>query len=470
MCKPTAMSDQTISPDHTTGQGDEHSAESRMIAFVEQLIGGKAVKVRRQARWRPAWFVDIDRDGALVRLHVRGDRGSDVLPFPSLQREADILQVLEAGGIPVPHVFGMCPDPEAIVMDAVVGKRDITGLAAGQQRIIADQYIAMLAKMHQLDTAPFGAIGLNIPTTPAAIALGMLDAYVPLYERTKVNPEPMIEFAIAWARRNVPLQRTRATFVHWDAGQFLQDGENVTALHDFETCLVGDPLMDLAALRLRDPAEPIGAPLAHLFRRYEEESGEQIDVAALGFHTMIFGLVGAMALAGPMVKPQVGSPHFEYLWWDLMQRRAAIWALAECLGVTIERPVAPEPKPTTAAPMLHMLRDLLGQLQPPSSLDRYPHYALGMMANCLLHHDEVGAQLDRDTTDEFGAILGRRYETRLEADRDLEQFVRIAGPESDRVLVQCFARQIERQVLALAPIAGYVAGYALAPIPDRTTL
>lgn len=470
MCEPTAMTEQTISPDQTNGQSDEQRSESRMIAFVEQLIGGKAVKVRRQARWRPAWFVDIDRDGTLVRLHVRGDRGSDVLPFPSLQREADILTVLEAGGIPVPHVFGMCPDPEAIVMDAVVGKRDITGLTQVQQRIIADQYIAMLAKMHKLDTAPFGEIGLDIPKTPSEIALGMLNAYIPLYERTKVNPEPMIEFAIAWARRNVPLHRTRATFVHWDAGQFLQDGEQVTALHDFETCLVGDALMDLAALRLRDPAEPIGASLAHLFRRYEEESGEQIDVAALGFHTMIFGLVGAMALAGPMVKPQAGSPHFEYLWWDLMQRRAAIWALAECLGVTIERPVAPEPISTTAAPMLIMLQDLLAQLQPPSSLDRYPHYALGMMAQCLIHHDGVGAQLDRETTDDFGAILGRHYETRLEADRDLEHFVRTAGPESDRLLVQCFARQIERQVLAFAPIAGYVVGYALAPIPGRTTL
>jgi aminoglycoside phosphotransferase (APT) family kinase protein len=436
-----------------------------MIAFVEQLIGGEAVKVRRQARWRPAWFVDIDRDGTLVRLHVRGDRGSDVLPFPSLQREADILKVLEDGGIAVPHVFGMCADPPAIVMDAVVGKRDITGLPASQQQVIADQYIAMLAKMHQLDTAPFGEIGLTIPQTATEIALGMLDAYVPLYERTKVNPEPMIEFAIAWARRNVPMHRTRASFVHWDAGQFLQDGEKVTALHDFETCLVGDPLMDLAALRLRDPAEPLGADLAHIFRRYEEESGEPIDRAALGFHTMIFGLVGAMALAGPMVNPQPGSPHFEYLWWDLMQRRAAIWALAECLGVTIDPPLAPEPAPTTAAPMLHMLADLLAQLQPASGVDRYPRHALGMMAKCLIHNDGVGAQLDRQTTDEFGAILGRYYDTRLAADHDLEQFVRTAGPEWDVALVQCFARQIERQVLALAPIADYVAGYALAPIP-----
>ncbi len=95
-------------------------------------------------------------------------------------------------------------------------------------------------------------------------------------------------------------------------------------MYDFETCRVGDPLMDLAALRLRHPAEPLGAELEVLFRHYAEVTGEPIDVAALRFHTVVFALVGVMALAGPMVEPQAGSPHLEYLWWDLMQRRALV--------------------------------------------------------------------------------------------------------------------------------------------------
>ena len=77
------------------------SEEDKATAFVEKLTGGRVVKMKRLSRWRPAWFVDVERDDQpLLKLHLRGDRRSDVLPFPSLQREADILTVLEAGVLP----------------------------------------------------------------------------------------------------------------------------------------------------------------------------------------------------------------------------------------------------------------------------------------------------------------------------------------------------------------------------------
>ncbi|MGE0796427.1 MAG: phosphotransferase family protein [Acidimicrobiia bacterium] len=442
----------------------EPTEEARATAYLEALTGGRVTKLRRLARWRPAWFADVDRDGELLKLHLRGERRSDVLPFPSLQREADILRVLEAAGIPVPHVHGMCPDPPAIVMDAVPGGRDVTRYDATRQQALAEEYVAWLAEIHRLDLAPFVAIGLDEPTTPEAIGLGMLDAYMPLYERTKAAPEPLIEFAIAWARRNVPRHRTRACFVHWDAGQFMHEGERIHALYDFETCIVGDGLMDLAALRLRDVAEPLGADLTHLFHHYEALTGEPIDVAALRFHTVVFALVGVMALAGPMVEPQEGSPHFEYLWWDLMQRRALLWALAECIGVTIDRPEPPAPAPTAAAPLLRMLEDSLAQLAPATGFERYQQLSVGLLARCLTRLDEVGPELDRQTVEEYSAVLGRPYGDRREAERDLEAFVRSAGPESDAALVQCFARQVERQVFALEPVADRVAGFDLAPV------
>ena len=50
--------------------------------------------------------------------------------------------------------------------------------------------------------------------------------------------------------------------------------------------------MDLAALRLRDVAEPIGADLTHLFHHYEAMSGEPVDLDVVRFHTVVFALVG----------------------------------------------------------------------------------------------------------------------------------------------------------------------------------
>jgi aminoglycoside phosphotransferase (APT) family kinase protein len=444
------------------------SEEDRASEFVSALTGGRVVKIRRQNRWRPAWYVDVEVDGVAepLRLHLRGDRRSDVLPFPSLQREADILRVLEEAGVPVPHVYGMCPDPWAIVMDAVPGTRNQTG-PIDEQQTIAEEYMAILARMHAIDPSAFAAIGLEVPVTAEDIALGMLNAYVPLYERTKAAPEPLIEFAIAWVRRNVPVNRKRACFVHWDAGQFLHENGRITALYDFETCLVGDPLMDLAALRLRNPAEPLGADVSHLFRHYESVTGEPIDVAALRFHTVVFALVGVMALAGPMVAPQAGSPHLEYLWWDLMQRRALIWALGECIGVAIERPAAPQlvsPQPSAIAPMLMMVEDSLAQLPPGAGIARYQQQASVLLARCAVRADAVGPELDSATAAEWSVLLGRPVHDLRAAAADMERFVRNAGPEFDGAIARCFARQVERMVFALEPIADRVTGYDLVPV------
>jgi aminoglycoside phosphotransferase (APT) family kinase protein len=437
--------------------------EGRLRGFLELLTGGQVVSLTRQVRWRPAWFADVRRGDELLHLHVRGDRRSDVLPFPSLQREADILSVLAAGGIPVPHVHGMCPDPPAIVMDAVPGVRDVMRLPAEQARSVAEEYVELLAKMHRLDVGDFAAIGLHVPTTREEIGLGMLDAYRPLYERTKAGPEPLIEFAIDWAERNVPRHRTMPSFVHFDAGQFLHENGRITALYDFETCLVGDPMMDLAALRMRDPAEPVGADLTYLFRHYARVSGNDVDLEAVRFHTVVFALVGVMALAGTMLDPLPGSPHLEYLWWDLMQRRTLVWALAECAGVQVDRPDPPVAATTQLTPMLRMVEDTVAQLTAPDRQTRYQQRSLTLLIQCVLAADSTRQALDAETTAEISAVLGQPLADLRSAEQALEDVIATGAIADEPALIQALARQVERQVFALAPLADRVRGYDLAP-------
>ena len=196
-----------------------------------------------------------------------------------------------------------------------------------------------------------------------------------------------------------------------------------------------------------------------------------------------------MALAGPMVVPQPGSPHLEYLWWDLMQRRALVWALAECIGVTIERPTCPVLVPaddptgrqvgstpsavgrqsaigqqSAIAPMLMMLEDSLAQMAPGTGIARYQHQTTALLAACATQTDAVGPELDRATAAEWGAVLGRPVDDLRAAAADMERFVRTAGPEFDTALAQCFARQVERMVFALEPVADRVRGYDLVPV------
>ncbi|MBA3056285.1 MAG: phosphotransferase family protein, partial [Sphingomonadales bacterium] len=53
-----------------------------VFAWIEDKFGGKVVSSSRQARWRPLYFVDVERDGVTLELVVRGDRVDTPCVFP----------------------------------------------------------------------------------------------------------------------------------------------------------------------------------------------------------------------------------------------------------------------------------------------------------------------------------------------------------------------------------------------------
>ena len=114
--------------------------EEKLRTFVEGLLGGNITAMQRLLRWRPAWNLELQRDGETLQLHIRGERGGDVSPFPDLRREADILTLLGQQGVPVPRIYGFCEDPQAIVMELVPGSRDIsTAISDAERHAVARQ-------------------------------------------------------------------------------------------------------------------------------------------------------------------------------------------------------------------------------------------------------------------------------------------------------------------------------------------
>jgi aminoglycoside phosphotransferase (APT) family kinase protein len=263
--------------------------EGRLRAQIERLMGGRVIALERQPRWRKAWYGVVQREGARIPVYVRGDKQIDAEPYPGLGREAAILGLFHHSGLPVPRVYGMTEDPIGIVMDRVPGTRDVAEAANDDvRRRVAEQYIEVLARIHRLDPAPFVAAGVAHPQGPTETALSYLNANIVLYRRTKRGSQPLVEFALKWANRNVPLHRNIARVLHGDPGQFLFESGRLTCIYDFEATHIGDPLMDLAALRTRHGTEPLGADPSHLIRHYASISGEPIDLAALSFHTAVF--------------------------------------------------------------------------------------------------------------------------------------------------------------------------------------
>jgi len=90
----------------------------------------------------------------------------------------------------------------------------------------------------------------------------------------------------------------------------------MTKLYDFEFSMIGDPMVDIATMGMRDSFEPLGAPLPELIRYYEEATGEPVDHDAVLFHVLQFSLLGTMQFAGTVGTPKPGDPHSVYLMFD----------------------------------------------------------------------------------------------------------------------------------------------------------
>jgi aminoglycoside phosphotransferase (APT) family kinase protein len=417
-------------------------ASPRMIAWVEQTIGGRVVQCERQPRWRPAWYLDVERDGEVLPIYFRGDRGSlDHGVYP-LEHECAVLKVLEAHDIAVPHVYGFCDDPRGIVMQRVPGRANLLTVDDDdERRAILDEYMIWLARIHRIGTAPFEAVGL----APAngSLVMADFDRWEATYRAKKARPEPFIEFAIRWLRRAPPRRVVAPSLVVGDSGQFLFDAGRVSAVIDLELAFLGDPLHDLACMRLRDLAEPLG-PLGPAFARYEAEMSTPIDWAALDFHTIRFAVCTPMSVSHVLAAPPDDVDLVRYLVWYVQFSRVALEIMAAASGITLD------PVPTHAAEPARFIdgfASLGAALRDLAPIEPQQQFRLDVARRTsafLRRVAEIGALLETDDLDDAAELLGRRPATPDACDRALESFVASAGPELDAALIRYFHRRMSR--------------------------
>ena len=432
----------------------------RAFEWVGRAIGGRVVRWERQPRWRPAWFLDVERGGEIVPIYFRGDRGAlDHGVYP-LEHEMKVLQLLERHAIPVPHVYGFCPDPRGIVMQRCAGQ----GTAAlatvedeAERQGVIDHYVEIIARMHRIDVAEAEAIGLERPTSAEQIGLGDLAHWERAYRREKRRPEPMIEFTLGWLRRNVPLHRTRAALIQSDSGQFLFERGRITALHDFELAYLGDPMAEFAGLRNRNLSEPIG-DLRRALRLYEKLTDEPADLRAIDYHTVRFGLSTPLSTAHLVADPPPGLELVQYLAWYLVYGRLCVEVMAHLMGQPLE-PIAERKAVATRHSTAHSaLVAMLAPSQDPDPIRRYERATAERVARYLQRAEILGPELAEEDLDEAGAILGRRPDSWSDADARLEAFVHAAGPEDDGRLVRYFPRHSQRHETLLQGALRELAG------------
>lgn len=442
---------------------DTRAADTeRVRQWLETRFGGSVTELRRQPRWRPVWFASVDRDGTSHQLVVRGDRTDMPLIFP-LRHEMTLQSMLHDRGIPTPAVHGWIDEPMAYVMDRVAGQQDFAGCTETERRSAVDDYLQILARMHALDVEEFAAAGILRAPSPEQSGVFGLSRYEQVFRSTKNGPDPFMEFCLGWLRRNPPQSRGRESVICWDSGQFHQADGHIVAVLDLEIGHIGDPMMDLAAWRMRDTIVGYG-DFPELYARYEELSGTPIDLEALMRHHFMFTLTNQLALGQAVRRPTTDTDLMTNMQWCYETNLFATEALGELLDVelpSVGEPVAISGRASTAVEHLaEVLRSLsVGEGAVADEFLRYRLRALFREARHAARAIEVGDAVSTDDLGDLAGLLGHRPIDWETGEAELEAFV-LADAETgahDEELIRLFHARNLRAHQLLGPAGSAMA-------------
>ncbi len=431
---------------------DSHGAQWRpAFESVEKSVGGRIVSAERQARWRPVFWLDVERpDRTVVPVCFRGARveqGEE----NTIRHEYACFRALEKNGIPVPRIYGYCEEPEGFVMEKSPGRHDLaTAESAAEFESVRDHFIEILARIHALPTDDFEAFGLERKATARALALGDSAAGIARFERHKKRPDPVIEFLIDWCERNAPQGRSECCFVTGDSGQFIFEDGRVTAMLDMELGYLGDPLADLGGLFCRDLTEKMG-DLNVAIERYEVASGKPVDRRVVLYHAIRFALTTPLGTGLAIVEPHVAVEYVQYLTWYLVYSRAPLELIAHREGYSLEEPERPSARESRYSVAHDSLQEKFEAFATEGEFQAYEADSLKRLALYLRQGDRYGEDLLSKDLDDVARLLGRRPENWQKRDQLLSNLVRSNRGERDPELVWYLVRRLLREEAILAP-------------------
>jgi aminoglycoside phosphotransferase (APT) family kinase protein len=443
-----------------TGAGDV----DWITRWLERDLGGRVIRIERQARWRPAWYVDLDHPDGPLSVYVRGDRLDSPSAFP-LAHEMRFQSVLHQNGVRVPRVLGWSEEPRAIAMERVPGRDSFDGTAEDERQSVMHDYVDALAQLHAIDVEAFSAAEIVRAEAPADAGLvGLRHFEVVAYRALKKRPDPFLEFALGWLSRHRPDSRGRESAVVWDSGQFLHQDGRITAMIDLEFGHIGDPMQDLAGLWVRNPFLEFG-DVAALLRRYEERSGTTVDLDAVQYHYILWSLSNQLEFHAVLADPVPGADYMLNLSWCIETNLMALEGIATVLGIDL--PDVPEPQPIESgfAPAHHHLVTALEQADPGAGAERYRHRMSVRLARHLTRVDEIGASVVGADLDDLAALVGQRPTSWADGEQALEDFVLTDGGQHDAELAALFHRRLHRARMLNGPAGSWITRHRHAPQP-----
>jgi aminoglycoside phosphotransferase (APT) family kinase protein len=438
---------------------DDPDLQAKVVRWIEAHLG-PVRSIARQGRWRPAWYAEAEVDGEVKPLYVRGDRGGRWPPLP-LAYEGRVQQVFAEAGVRVPRLYGYVEDAPALVMERVRGRPGLMNAPdePARQRL-REQLVDQMRAIHAIDPALVVAAGSPDPKDPRAVTLAHYRQAEALYLAGERPPSPDIEFVRGWLNRNAPRCEEGPCVIAMDAGQFVFEGDALTAMLDFEFVVVGDRHVDFAALITRDGFEPLG-DLEALYRLYEARGGRPIDRRRVLFQHISFIMYAPLEVAQELARPHEAADHYEYFRWHAHGLMTALQDIAAYTGVALAPYVPPPQASSRYAQGLQALAAEAERIAPADDYSAYHQEKLGMAARYFAAREAWAGAFEREYLAEVEALTGERAASEWDADFLMERFVQTATPALDAPILELLHRRSRRLMLPVEQAGGRPAGVGL---------
>jgi aminoglycoside phosphotransferase (APT) family kinase protein len=296
--------------------------EERIRGYLAERLGAPDLALHHVQRievgWsHETWLFDADwTEGGDARsqgLCVRRDPGNALLrEMSDLGVQYAVLRALEGTAVPAPRPFFYEPAPNDLgapflVMEKVPGTCPSPWGSAGrafyaaaaERGVLPVSFTDALVAIHTLDWRAAGLDLLGVPDTGRDFARREIAKWRSLIDATGIEPDPILTDVICWLEANVPATE-RLVLVHgaYRTGNLLIDDDRVSAVLDWETEVIGDPMYDVAyvlsALN-REGTELLSNIVERdeFRRRYEEGTGIEIDDAVCDYYQLLYAMRSA---------------------------------------------------------------------------------------------------------------------------------------------------------------------------------
>jgi aminoglycoside phosphotransferase (APT) family kinase protein len=407
-------------------------------AWIEEVAGGRVVGVTAiPGGGRIGFLVDVDTVDGRLELFVqcgRPDVAMGGASFSAFDREAEVYRALEPLGVPIPHVWGVSEQHNALLVDRAKGQTWFHPPSdPAQQVLIAQDFIAQLATWHstpasELDLPSFGVAG----GIREHQQLQVEHHRQTFQEQDRKRPiDPLSWYLLELLETRLPDENSPAVLVQGDTGpgNFMYLGNKVTAVIDWELAHLGDPMDDIAWLSWRTVQHSF-PDFPTRMREYERLSGHRVDEQRVRYYRLnAFARLGPYFGVAPMTEDDPfrvflreaasaeASPQLDraldgsVFLMNALHRRMRLEALFDVLGT--ERPsreVDDEAEPTEFAVfydvVLRQLKDIAERVD-----DRLASTQAKGAARQVKFLKELyrnGAHFDAQELDQICGLVGRR--------------------------------------------------------------